>query len=139
MRRKITIALISLAMLALGTVAVASPASAASGGSFCFHEQDDTPFSNKPVSLELSSDGNVWFDVLALQTDENGCAGFTLTGSYTDYYVRGSADWYATGLNGEVFQRWFGTTIPGSPGGQYESLLNNLVYCASVSYSTPCR
>ncbi|WP_222424649.1 hypothetical protein [Arthrobacter sp. KBS0702] len=139
MRPKITAALMSLALALLGAVAIAPPANASSGGTFCFHQQDDSPFANKPVSVDLSSDMNNWYTVLALQTDENGCSGFTLSGSYTEYYVRASVDWYWTGDAGEVFQHWFGTTGYYQPGQQADWMYSNVVYCASVDRSTPCR
>ncbi|GAA2138416.1 hypothetical protein [Arthrobacter humicola] len=138
MRRKIMTALFSIVMLVLGTVALASPAQASSGGTFCFRQQNDDPFMNKPVSLELSADGNNWYNVLTLQTDESGCGWYTLTGDYTQYYVRVTADWWWTGINGELRQHWTGFTIAGSPGTQYDSLGSNIVICASVDETSPC-
>jgi hypothetical protein len=137
MRRKITTALISLAMIVLGTIAIAPPANASSGGTFCFHRDDDSPFTNAPVSLELSADGSVWVSVLALQTDENGCSWYALSGDYTQYYVRVSVDWW-TGPVGEFPLHYWATSTYALPGSQYDTLGNNVVYCASTSRSNPC-
>lgn len=139
MRRKIMTVLISIVMLALGTVAIAPPANASSVGTFCFREQDDSPFMNKPVSLELSADGNVWYSVLTLQTDESGCGWYALSGDYTQYYVRVSVDWWWTGPNGELFQHWWSTSTYAPPGSQQDTLGSTVVLCASADRSTPCR
>lgn len=93
---------------------------------------------NKPVSLELSTDGNDWYNVLTLQTDENGCGWYTLKGGYTQYDVRVTADWLWKGTNGERRQHWTGFTIAGSPGTQYDSLGTNVVICTSVDNASQC-
>lgn len=140
MRRKITTILTSLAMLLLGTIAIAPPANAASGGSFCFKEEDDEPFAYKPVYIDLSTDGKFWYNVLATQTDWSGCGGFTLSGGYTGYLVRAQAQWDLRGPEGQVLQRW-GAYSPlwGLPGDEFYSLGTGIVLCASWEPYAPCR
>lgn len=138
MIRKITTTLLAIVTLVLGTVALASPAQASSGGTFCFRQQNDEPFMNKPVSLDLSTDGTNWYSVLTLQTDQTGCGWYALTGDYTQYYARVSVDWWWKGDNGELRQHWWGWTAAVSPGTQQDSLGSNVVICASVDNQFSC-
>lgn len=140
MRRKITTALICLAMILLGTVALAPPANAASGGTYCFHEEDGDPYAYKPVYIDVSFDGKFWYGVLPTQSGANGCGGFNLSGSYTGMYVRAQAQWDALSDKGQVLQRW-GAISPlwGLPGEQFVYLGNGIVLCASWSETSPCH
>lgn len=140
MRRKISAVLTSLAMILLGTITIAPPASAASGGTFCFKHQDDTPYVNKPVYIQVSSDGNYWYGVLDLRTGADGCGWFSFTGDIRNYYVQAWAQWDLYSPEGKILQRHQATSpLWGTPGDQQAHLGTGIVLCASWDYSAPCR
>jgi hypothetical protein len=91
MRRKITTALISLAMLVLGTVAVAPAANASSQNFYCFVNADGTLYASLPVTVQVSRDYTNWYDVLSTATEANGCSSYTLSGDYMTMYSRAKA------------------------------------------------
>lgn len=140
MRRKIATILTALAMILLGGVAIAPPANAASGGKYCFKNQDDSPYAHKPVYIDLSTDGNFWHGVLTTQSDASGCGWFTLSGDYTNYIVRAQAQWDLVDSNGQVLQR-HGALSPlwGLPGDTQYFLGTGIVLCASWVPYEPCR
>ena len=140
MRRKITTILTALAMILLGGIAIAPPANAASGGTFCFKEEDDEPYAHKPVYIQVSSDGNFWYGVLDLRTGAGGCGWFSLAGNLRNYYVQAWAQWDLYSPDGVILQRQNGTSpLWGMPGNHEANLGTGIVLCASWEYTAPCR
>ncbi|WP_427016557.1 hypothetical protein ACQCSX_17770 [Pseudarthrobacter sp. P1] len=139
MRRKITTALISLAMVILGTVAIAPPANASSGGSFCFVNADGSAYANLPAFVQLSPDNSTgWFNVMEMATEATGCGAFTLTGSYTGYFVRAVAyhDFHNPGEGALIY--WSGIApLNGIPGDAAPHLGTGIVTC--TPWALPCE
>jgi hypothetical protein len=142
MRRKITTALISLAMILLGTVALAPPANAASGVSYCFVNEDGTAYANLPATLQLSvvnnDDYHNWYSVAAMNTDARGCGTFAIWGSFVNAYARVYAytDLHNPG-EGALIYWWGFSPVIGLPGDQASFLGTGIIRCQA--WSIPCQ
>lgn len=140
MRRKIMTALISIVMLALGTVAVAPPAHAVTGGSFCFHYENGYAYTDQPVYIQVSTDITYgWHDILVMTPDANGCGSFIVYGvEESNMYLRAYAYWEITGNLGEGALQRHSASSPliGNPGVGAPYLGNGMVLCQGISI--PC-
>lgn len=134
MLRKTTTALSVLALVMVGSVAVAPSANALSGGTYCFkYAKMGTAYANQPVLIQLSDDNANWVTAMTAETAPNGCGGFTLWGTWTQKYVRAVAERKAVGpLKTGIVAVWSGTTpLVGSPGSWTADLGTGGVYCTT--------
>lgn len=132
LKRRITTALISLAMVVLGTVVVAPPADAAAGGYFCFSYYNGYAYYNEPVYIEVSADTVNWTSILTMQSDTNGCGGFILSGDDVNMYVRAEAAQSMAGPLGGVSAVWTGVSPNiGNPGVGVANLGWGVVVCTT--------
>lgn len=75
MLRKITTARSALALVILGSIAIAPSAKAASGGSYCFqYETNGYPYDTQPVYIQFSDDMVNWSTALIMKTDSSAAA-----------------------------------------------------------------
>lgn len=133
MIRKIITALSALAMVVVGTVAVAPPANAVSGVSYCFQYENGYPYARLPAFLQLSVDNANWYSVATMTTDPYGCGAFNIWGNFTNTYARVMAEHNVKGPVGNgITAVWTGTSpLVGLPGGQVASLGTGVVVCTT--------
>lgn len=118
MIRKIITALSAFAMVAVGSVAVAPPANAASEASYCFQYANGYPYARLPVFLQLSADTVNWYSVAVMDTDPYGCGTFSIWGDFTNTYARVQAEHHIKGTVGSGSPAfWIGVSpLYGLPG-----------------------
>jgi hypothetical protein len=138
MIRKIITTMFSLSALVLGSIALAPPAHAATGVSYCFNYPGrGGAASGIPTHVQVNpTDDNVngWTTVASDTANINGCGVYTLSGSYaTDMYVRVIA--FKPVYHGTtVMYGWLGiSALKGTPGGGFVDLGYATVYCYSVA------
>ncbi|MGY3320794.1 hypothetical protein ACVWZ7_003897 [Arthrobacter sp. TE12232] len=139
MLRKITTALSALALVILGSIAIAPSANAASGGSYCFqYETNGYPYDTQPVYIQFSDDMVNWNTALIMNTDSSGCGAFYVYGDDIYRYVRAVARQEVRTSLGGVAAVWSGSSpLYGNPGNAAPSLGTGLVTCVSRSVY-PC-
>lgn len=111
MIRKIITACSALAMVAVGSLAAAPSASAASQVSYCFKYENGYNYARLPVFLQLSVDTIDWYSVAVMETDPYGCGAFDIFGKSINNYARVMA---SHDIDGTVHSGspayWIGTT-----------------------------
>lgn len=133
MLRKITTALSALGLVVVGSIAIAPPANAVSGVSYCFKFKNGSAYDRMPTTLQLSADNIDWYPVAYGESDPYGCGAFTIWGGVTNAYARVVAEYHVKGTVccGSP-ATWTGTSpLIGLPGEGTADLGTGVIVCVT--------
>ena len=130
LKSKMAIAVLCLTLTgAVGGLASADSAEAASGVSYCFRDSWGGPYQQGVLLQVYSSSG--WTSIAAGGPNYNGCGSFTMSGSYR--YLRSRAvavHIEYSSMGGAAIRGWHGVTPYWAPAGSGSySLGTGLVKC----------